>query len=87
MWKRIQAERSSFARYRSVMSFHQIRRDARNFAISSKKSEWLLKKNERRGANSSGSRPRAIAASTYAMPSAIVKASSWTAVEPASRMW
>ncbi len=65
----------------------QIRRDARNFAISSKKSECELKKNDRRGAKSSIRRPRASAASTYAMPSAMVNASSWTAVEPASRMW
>ena len=69
------------------MSFHQIRRAARNFAISSKKSLWLLKKNDSRGAKSSTRRPRASAASTYAIPSAMVNASSWTAVEPASRMW
>ena len=64
-----------------------MRRAARNLAISSKKSLWLLKKNDRRGAKSSMRRPRARAASTYAIPSAIVKASSCTAVEPASRMW
>ena len=68
------------------MSLCQIRREARNFAISSKKSECELKKKERRGAKSSTRSPRAIASSTYAMPSAIVNASSWTAVEPASRM-
>ena len=64
MWKRIQVERSLRAPKRSVMSFHQIRRDARNLAISSKKSEWLLKKNDRRGAKSSTDSPRASAAST-----------------------
>src|SRR5437016_5011290 len=63
------------------MSLCQIRRDARNFATSSKKSLWLLKKKLRRGAKSSTRRPRASAASTYAIPSAIVNASSWTAVE------
>src|SRR3990172_11367828 len=67
------------------MSFHQIRREARNLAISSKKSLWELKKKLSRGAKSSTRRPRARAASTYAIPSAIVNASSWTAVEPASR--
>ena len=69
------------------MSFHQIRRAARNLAISSKKSECELKKKLRRGANSSTRSPRFIASSTYAIPSAMVKASSCTAVEPASRMW
>ena len=66
---------------------HQIRRAARNLAISSKKSLCELKKNDSRGAKSSTRSPRSIAASTYAIPSAIVNASSWTAVEPASRMW
>jgi hypothetical protein len=64
-----------------------MRRAARYLAISSKKSMCALKKNERRGAKSSTSRPRSMAASTYAKPSASVKASSCAAVEPASRMW
>ena len=46
-----------------------------------------MKKKESRGAKSSTSSPRSIAASTYAKPSASVKASSCAAVEPASRMW
>ncbi len=87
LWATLMRERFGATNPRSLISFHQIRRDARNFAISSKKSLWLLKKNESRGAKSSTRRPRAIAASTYAIPSAIVNASSWTAVEPASRMW
>ena len=69
------------------MSRCQMRRDARNLAISSKKSECELKKKLSRGAKSSTRRPRARASSTYAMPSAMVNASSWIAVEPASRMW
>ena len=63
-----------------------MRRAARNLQISSKKSMCELKKNESRGANESTSIPAFIAASTYANPSASVKASSCTAVEPASRM-
>jgi hypothetical protein len=39
------------------------------------------------GAKSSMSRPRATAASQYAIASASVNASSWAAVAPASRMW
>ena len=69
------------------MTRDQIRRAARNLAISSKKSMWLSKKKESRGAKSSTSRPRSKQASTYAKPSASVKASSCAAVEPASRMW
>jgi hypothetical protein len=42
----------------------QIRRAARSLAISSKKSLWMSKKNDRRGAKLSTSRPRASAAST-----------------------
>ena len=87
VWKRIQVERSFSAPNRSPASLYQMRRAARNLAISSKKSLWLLKKKLSRGAKSSKRRPRAIASSAYATPSAIVKASSCTAVEPASRMW
>ena len=64
-----------------------MRRAARYLAISSKKSMCALKKNERRGANSSTSSPAASAASTYANPLPTVNASSCAAVEPASRMW
>ena len=64
-----------------------IRRAARSLAISSRKSLWTLKKNDRRGAKLSIGKPRSTDACTYASPSASVKASSWTAVEPASRMW
>jgi hypothetical protein len=53
VWKRIQVERSFSAPKRWVISLYQIRRAARNLAISSKKSLWLLKKNDSRGANSS----------------------------------
>ncbi len=69
------------------MSCAQMRRAALNFAISSKKSMWELKKYESLGANVSTSMPAAIPASTYANPSASVNASSCRAVEPASRMW
>ena len=63
-----------------------MRRAARSLAISSKKSMWLLKKNEKRGRKRSGSTPRSTRCSAYASPSAIVKASSCAAVAPASRM-
>jgi hypothetical protein len=69
------------------MTVAQILRAARNLAISSKKSLWLLKKKERRGAKASTSRPARTPYSTYSMPSRRVKASSCSAVEPASRMW
>jgi hypothetical protein len=64
-----------------------MRRAARNFATSSNRLLWAFQKNESRGANASTARPAAMAASTYAIPLASVNASSWTAVEPASRMW
>jgi hypothetical protein len=48
----------------SRISRAQMRRAARSFAISSKKSIWALKKNDRRGANASTSRPRSSACST-----------------------
>ena len=64
VWKRISHERGFFAPYRSRSSRAQIRRAARYFAISSKKSMCALKKKERRGAKSSTFRPRSIAAST-----------------------
>jgi hypothetical protein len=64
-----------------------MRRAARNFATSCSTSLWALKKNESRVPNSSGESPAATAASQYAMPFASVNASSWAAVDPASRMW
>jgi hypothetical protein len=64
----------------------QMRRAARNFAISSKKSECELKKKLSRGANESTSMPASTHHWTYSIPSRRVKASSWAAVEPASRM-
>jgi len=87
VWKRIRSERSSRAPYRSSISRAQIRLAARYFAISSKKSLCALKKNERRGANESTSSPASTPYCTYSMPSRSVNASSWRAVEPASRMW
>ena len=87
VWNRISHERGDFAPNRSRSSRAQILRAARYFAISSKKSRCALKKNERRGANASTSRPRSIAHSTYVNPSASVNASSCAAVDPASRMW
>ena len=78
---------SSFAPNRSLMIRYHMRRAARNFATSSKKSLWPFQKKDSRGANSSTSRPASIAAWTYAMPLESVNAISWTAVLPASRMW
>ena len=78
---------ASSRRTRRACRFAQMRRAARNFAISSKKSLCTSKKNERRGAKSSTSRPRAMPRSTYSKPLRSVNASSCAAVEPASRMW
>ena len=58
------ALRGSLAPNRSAMILAQSRRAARNFATSSKKFMWQAKKNEKRGANSSTSIPRAMQAST-----------------------
>ena len=86
VWNRNCIERSTFAPYRSRIQRAQIRRAARYFAISSKKSMCALKKNDNRGANASTGRPDCNANSTYANPFANVNASSSAAVEPASRM-
>ena len=64
----------------------QSRRAARSFATSMKKFMPMPKKKLSRGAKASTSSPLAIAARTYSMPSARVKASSCTAVAPASCM-
>jgi hypothetical protein len=68
-----------------MISAHNTR-DARNFAISSKKLLCAFQKNEIRGATASTSSPASIAARRYAQPLASVNASSCAAVEPASRM-
>ena len=87
VWKRSFSDRSSRAPNRSRITRAQIRRAARYFATSSKKSLCALKKKERRGTNSSTARPASTPYCTYSTPSRSVKASSWTAVAPASRMW
>ena len=68
------------------MIFAHMRLAARNFATSWRTSLCALKKKERRAPKASGESPAAIAASQYATPFARVKASSCTALEPASRM-
>jgi hypothetical protein len=87
VWKRHIIDLGFRAPKRSFMIRAHMRRAARNLATSSNSSDQAAKKKDRRGANSSTSRPRARAASTYAIPSARVNASSWAAVAPASRMW
>ena len=62
-------------------------RAALNFAISSMKPLWALKKKEILWPNLLGSKPFAIAASMYAMPFANVNASSCSTVLPASLIW
>ena len=47
----------------------------------------IAKKKDSRPANASTSKPRAVTVRTYSSPSAIVNASSCTAVAPASCMW
>jgi hypothetical protein len=86
-WKRSASARGFVAPKRSRMTAAHSRRAARNFATSWKKWLCALKKNESRAPKSSGESPAATAASQYAIPFASVKASSCTAVEPASRMW
>ena len=87
VWKRSIQERGFLAPKRSFIVRAQMRRAARNFAISSKKSLWELKKKDSRGAKLSTSMPASTHHCTYSMPSRSVKASSCAAVEPASRMW
>ena len=64
VWVRRRIDSGFRARNRSRITVAQIRRAARSFAISSKKSLWMSKKNDRRGAKSSTSRPRSTAAAT-----------------------
>ncbi len=87
VWKRISHDFGFLAPNVSFNSRAQMRRAARYFAISSKKSICALKKKLKRGAKSSTSSPRATACSTYVRPSFRVNASSCAAVAPASRMW
>jgi hypothetical protein len=87
VWNRSMALRGSRVPNRSVTILAHIRRAARNFATSSKKFMWQAKKNDSRGANSSMAWPASRAAWTYEMALARVKATSCTAVHPASRMW
>ena len=87
VWKRSVRDAAFAAPNRSRMIHSQRRRAARNFATSSRSVLFAAKKNESCGANRSTASPRPTAASTYAIASAKVKAISWTASEPASRMW
>jgi hypothetical protein len=86
-WKRSAQARSLFAPKRSRMMRAHMRRAARNFATSSSRLLWPLKKKLSRGAKRSTSRPAARAARTYSAPLPKVNATSCTAVQPASRMW
>ena len=64
--------------------FAQTLLEALNFAISSKTLLCEFQKNDNLPAKSSTFKPALIAASTYAIPSAIVNATSCDAVDPAS---
>ena len=75
-WKRSVRERGSRAPKRSRMRRAQSRRAARNFATSSSRLLWALKKNESWGANSSTARPAAGAARHRRSALANVKATS-----------
>ncbi len=71
----------------SRMTRAQIRRAARNLAISSSMVVRATKKNDSRGAKSSTAIPAATAVRTYSMPLARVNAISCAGVAPASAMW
>jgi len=64
VWKRSHCARSVRAPYTSRIQRAQILRAARNLAISSKKSMWASKKNDRPGGNVSISSPRDSPSST-----------------------
>ena len=64
VWVRSRMDSGFFAPKRSFMKRAHMRRAARSFAISSKKSLWMSKKKLSRGAKLSTSSPRASAAST-----------------------
>ncbi len=85
-WVRSMSERGSPGAKCACMSSAHSRRAALSLAISMKKFMPMAKKNDRRGAKASTSRPPARAARTYSRPSARVKASSCTQVAPASCM-
>ena len=86
-WVRNIFDRGSAGWNSSSISSAQSSRAARSLATSMKKFMPMAKKKERRGANRSTASPLAMAARTYSSPSAMVKASSWTQVAPASCMW
>ena len=86
VWKRSCHERGFLAPNRFFIASAHSLRAARYLAISSKKSECELKKNDRRGTKSSTSRPASTPYRTYSRPSRSVNASSCSDVEPASRM-
>src|SRR5580704_887633 len=81
------SERGSHAPKRVPMIRDHMRRSARYFAISSKKSMCVLKIQDSLGAKSSTATPRSTDAWTYAHAFAMANAISWGAVLPASRMW
>ena len=81
------SEAGSFVPYFSRINFAQTRLAARNFAISGKKSMFEERNVKRVGATKSTETPRAIALSKYSRAFANVKATSCTALDPASRMW
>jgi len=83
----IHCDRGFLVLNRCFMILAHSLRAALNLAISSRKLLWAAKKKDSLGANWSTFSPRSSADSTYAIPSASVKASSCTAFEPASRMW
>ena len=64
-----------------------MRRAARNYATSSNRLFCETKKKDNREAKVSMSRSLDSAARMYSMALENVKANSWTAVAPASRMW
>ena len=87
VWKRRRRASGSSILNSSRSNRDHIRRAARNLAISSKKSELALKKNDICRAMVSGSSSRCWAWSRYSTALESVKAISWGAVAPFSRMW
>ena len=71
---------------RSRASFAQMRRPARNLAISSKKLSEMSKKKVKRGRNASGFMPRAMQSSAYWSAELSVNASASAGVAPACCM-
>ena len=87
VWNRSINDRGLTALNSSRITLAQIRRAARNLATSSRNEVRETKKNARRGAKSSISRPADSAARTYSRALASVKATSCAGVAPASAMW